>query len=88
MIGLSSDYCVCHFYYTSYGQDSIPEKKNLKNTIRINLTNPMIFGTDCYMFGYERTIGNHQSFSCKYRAVFDAQADKHRYRFNKGYHQI
>jgi hypothetical protein len=44
-------------------QDSIPEKKNLKNTIRINLTNPMIFGTGCYMFGYERTIGNHQSFS-------------------------
>jgi hypothetical protein len=51
------------FLFTSYGQDSIPEQKNLKNTIRINLTNPMIFGTDCFMFGYERTVGNHQSFS-------------------------
>ena len=43
--------------------DSISVKKNLKNTVRINITNPMIFGEDCYMFGYERTIGNHQSFS-------------------------
>jgi hypothetical protein len=51
------------FLHVSYGQDSIPEKKNLKNTVRINLTNPMIFGTECYMFGYERTIGKHQSFS-------------------------
>jgi hypothetical protein len=48
---------------TSFGQDSIPGNKNLKNTIRINLTNPMIFGKDCYMVGYERTIGDHQSFS-------------------------
>jgi hypothetical protein len=39
------------------------EKKNLKNSVKINLTNPMIFGSNCYMFGYERTIGDHQSFS-------------------------
>ena len=39
------------------------EKKNLKNSVKINLTNPMIFGTNCYMIGYERTIGDHQSFS-------------------------
>lgn len=48
---------------TVYAQDSIPEKKILKNTVRINLTNPMIFGQDCYSVGYERTVGNHQSFS-------------------------
>lgn len=48
---------------TSNGQDSVSVKKKLKNTVRINLTNPMIFGKDCYMIGYERTIGDHQSFS-------------------------
>jgi hypothetical protein len=47
----------------SSGQEEKPEKKALKNSIKINLTNPMIFGTDCYVLGYERTIGKHQSFS-------------------------
>jgi hypothetical protein len=45
------------------GQDSIPVKKNFKNSVKVNLTNPMIFGDQCYVVGYERTIGNHQSFS-------------------------
>jgi hypothetical protein len=45
------------------GQDSIPSRKNLKNSIKLNLTNPMIFGDRCFVVGYERTIGNHQSFS-------------------------
>jgi hypothetical protein len=45
------------------GQDSIPVKKNLKNTVKVNITNPMIFGDKCFVVGYERTIGNHQSFS-------------------------
>jgi hypothetical protein len=50
---------------TINGQDDKPEKekKNLKNSIKVNLTNPMIFGQNCYMIGYERTIGDHQSFS-------------------------
>ena len=41
-----------------------PEKKmrDLKNSLKVNLTNPMIFGEQCYWFGYERTIGDHQSF--------------------------
>jgi hypothetical protein len=47
----------------SYGQEEKPEKKNLKNSVKINITNPMIFGTNCYMIGYERTIGDRQSFS-------------------------
>jgi hypothetical protein len=45
------------------GQEEKPEKKNMKNSIKLNLTNPMIFGQNCYMIGYERTIGKHQSFS-------------------------
>ncbi len=48
---------------TAKTQDSIPDMKILKNTVKTNLTNPMIFGQDCYSIGYERTIGNHQSFS-------------------------
>ena len=50
---------------TINGQEEKPDKawKNLKNSVKINLTNPMIFGTNCYMIGYERTIGDHQSFS-------------------------
>ena len=48
---------------TINGQDENPEKKVLKNSVKVNLTNPMIFGSECYMMGYERTIGNHQSFS-------------------------
>lgn len=46
----------------TFGQFINPEKR-LKNSVKINLTNPMIFGTDCFMIGYERTIGDHQSFS-------------------------
>jgi Protein of unknown function (DUF3575) len=34
-----------------------------KNTVYINLTNPLIFGDRAYIFGYERTIGKHQSFT-------------------------
>jgi hypothetical protein len=45
------------------GQDSIPAKKNLKNSVKLNLTNPMIFGDRCFVVGYERTVGSYQSFS-------------------------
>jgi hypothetical protein len=48
---------------TISGQEEKPEKKNLKNSIKLNITNPMIFGQNCYMIGYERTVGKHQSFS-------------------------
>jgi Protein of unknown function (DUF3575) len=49
---------------TVTGQDTMPEKqkKELKNTIKFNVTNPLIFGTQCYWLGYERTVGKHQSF--------------------------
>ncbi|MHC1777925.1 MAG: DUF3575 domain-containing protein [Lentimicrobium sp.] len=36
---------------------------NLKNTVRFNITNPLIFGDRALILGYERTIGKHQSFS-------------------------
>ena len=34
-----------------------------KNTVRFNLTNPLIFGTHSLQIGYERLIGTSQSFS-------------------------
>jgi hypothetical protein len=37
--------------------------KTLKNTLRFNVTNPLIFGERSLVFGYERLTGKHQSFS-------------------------
>ncbi len=34
-----------------------------KNTVRLNLTNPLIFGNHSLQIGYERLIGTNQSFS-------------------------
>jgi hypothetical protein len=34
-----------------------------KNTVRVNVTNPLIFGTHSFQIGYERLIGTSQSFS-------------------------
>jgi hypothetical protein len=41
--------------------DSI--KKDFKNTIRYNITNPLLFGDGAIIFGYERIINSRQSFS-------------------------
>jgi hypothetical protein len=38
--------------------------KDRKNVISVNITNPLIFGKS-YIFGYERMIGNNQSFSVR-----------------------
>jgi hypothetical protein len=37
--------------------------KVFKNTIRFNLTNPMLFGSDFALIGYERVIKKHQTAS-------------------------
>lgn len=34
-----------------------------KNTVYINLTNPILFGSKAFVVGYERVVGKHQSFS-------------------------
>jgi hypothetical protein len=54
--------------------------KNYKNTLKINLTNPMIFSDRSLIFGYERTIGNYQSFSVNFGRfilpeIFDINTD-------------
>lgn len=37
--------------------------KTLKNTIRINITNPMLFGSEYRVVGYERVITDYQTAS-------------------------
>ncbi len=44
-------------------KEAVKEERIRKNTIRFNLTNPAIFGDRSLILGYERTIGEHQSFS-------------------------
>jgi hypothetical protein len=36
--------------------------KNYKNTVRVILTNPLIFGEKSLIVGYERTLGAHKAF--------------------------
>jgi hypothetical protein len=55
--------CVLVFAQSAYNQEQDTLKKARKNTVMINITSPMIFGDNNYVFGYERTIGKHQSFS-------------------------
>lgn len=48
-----------------YSQQTAPEKeKEHKNIIRYNLSGGLLFGVNHYIvFGYERVVGPHQSFS-------------------------
>jgi hypothetical protein len=44
--------------------DSLPKpEREFKNTIRFNVTNPLIFGDKSIIFGYERQLKNNRSFS-------------------------
>lgn len=38
-------------------------QREFKNTIRFNITNPLIFGGKSIIFGYERVLKNNRSFS-------------------------
>lgn len=48
-----------------YCQEETKAPKILKNTIRINITNPMIFGKS-YILGYERIVNHRQSFAVNF----------------------
>ncbi len=47
----------------SQEKDSVKTPRNFKNTIRINITNPMIFGEKFNVIGYERVVNDYQTFS-------------------------
>jgi len=55
--------CILIVSQQLYSQELDTLKKERKNTVMINVTNPLIFGDNNYVLGYERTIGKHQSFS-------------------------
>jgi hypothetical protein len=47
----------------SYGQEVKDSVRALKNTIRVNITNPLIFGNKYNVIGYERVVNKHQTFT-------------------------
>ena len=54
------------FSIVAYAQtqiDSIPANKSFKNTINLNISQPIFFGEKNIILGYERVINNRQSFS-------------------------
>jgi len=48
---------------TSEAKSTKKESREFKNTIHMNVTDPLIFGNRAIIVGYERVIGKHQSFS-------------------------
>jgi hypothetical protein len=55
------------FTSPNYGQpDSV---KHFKNTIRYNISNPMLFGWKYNVFGYERVILEHQTASVSFGRI-------------------
>jgi hypothetical protein len=45
---------------------SEPTSRERKNTVRINVSNPLIFGSRSIVFGYERLLKKNQSFSVNF----------------------
>jgi len=50
-------------YIGLMAQEAGKPEKAYKNTVRFNLTNPLIFGTKSIVFGYERVLTKRSSFS-------------------------
>ena len=53
------------FTRNGFSQKDTTHQKIRKNTLRICITNPIIFGNS-YIFGYERLVGRNQSFSVNF----------------------
>ena len=51
------------FHQSVNAQDSTKKIKEFKNTIHLNLTNLVLFGTGNIILGYERNINKRQTFS-------------------------
>jgi len=47
----------------SYGQNESDSIKSFKNTMRLNLSNPLLFGEKNLILGYERVFKNNQSIT-------------------------
>ena len=58
------------------GQDDTA--KTMKNTVRMNITNPMLFGWKYNVIGYERVIKDHQTASVSFgRLAFPRLVSSH-----------
>jgi hypothetical protein len=64
LLVLSFVFALSSFNTKAQTSDSLykPERE-FKNTIRFNITNPLIFGGKSLIFGYERILKNNRSFS-------------------------
>lgn len=62
---LKVGFFVCFFLsgYVLFCQRNADTTKFLKNTIRFNITNPLLFGDEYNVIGYERLITRHQTFA-------------------------
>jgi hypothetical protein len=47
-------------------EHKVEKARNFKNTIRFNITNPVLLSEKSIIFGYERVIKNHMSFSVNF----------------------
>jgi hypothetical protein len=76
------------------GQTQDSTKKNLKNTVHVNISNPLIFGDKYNVIGYERVIKNYQTvilnagrFSFpKFGSSSDSSMQLQKDYHDKGYH--
>jgi hypothetical protein len=75
MITLMTAICFCCGVLHGQESEKKPEtekkpEKIRKNIIRYNLSSSLLFGIDkYYVFGYERVVGPHQSFSVNFGAA-------------------
>src|SRR5688572_14317312 len=51
------------FRFMAFSQENQDDRFDFKNTFRINITNPLIFGMKSLIFGYERVLNKKSSFS-------------------------
>lgn len=57
-------FCIALFSTTLFSQQKT--EKEFKNTVKLNITNPLIFGKDVFIFGYERTLKNNRSINVNF----------------------
>jgi hypothetical protein len=64
-------FCLVSIGTTALSQEtSTKPEKQYKNVVRYNLSNALLFGINrCVIFGYERVVGLHQSFSVNFGAA-------------------
>jgi len=81
-ISLLALLCISGSSHSLFGQEEMKEEKQRKNVIRINITNPLIFGDRSLVLGYERVVSPHSSFSLNMGqselpkfGLFDAEVD-------------